>query len=238
MRIDLSALVVAGALLSSAPAAWAEEGKPVTLTDNEIKKLQEHLPKDDALREKLEEAKKPHERSMFEKALDLGIWTLVVFLLLLFILGKYAWTPMLEGLAKREITIAAAVEDAKKARDEAALLRNQIAGERQKAQDEIRAMFDQARKNAEQLSEERRAKDVAEIQLERERLQREINIAKEQALKEMWTQSAQLAFLISSKAIGRQLNESDHRSLVDEALGEMNQAYERQLYKLKAGPHA
>src|SRR5262245_10328343 len=50
------------------------------------------------------------ERNMFEQALDLGVWTLVVFLLLFAILYKWAWPPMLEGLAKRERDIAAAVE--------------------------------------------------------------------------------------------------------------------------------
>src|SRR2546423_14993535 len=66
-------------------------------------------------------------RNMFERALDLGIWSLVVFAVLFVVLGKYAWGPMLEGLDKRERDIAAAVEEAKKARDEAADLKRQIA---------------------------------------------------------------------------------------------------------------
>ena len=41
--------------------------------------------------------------------LDLAVWTLVVFLLLLFVLTKYAWNPMLEGLKKREGQIRAAI---------------------------------------------------------------------------------------------------------------------------------
>src|SRR5947209_4815132 len=59
-----------------------------------------------------------HNGGVFGWALDLGIWTLVVFLLLLFILTKYAWGPMLEALRQREETIRGAVEEAKLARAE------------------------------------------------------------------------------------------------------------------------
>src|SRR5437773_1376298 len=46
--------------------------------------------------------------NVFKGILDLTIWTIVVFLLLVLILGKYAWGPMLEGLQKREDAIHAA----------------------------------------------------------------------------------------------------------------------------------
>jgi F-type H+-transporting ATPase subunit b len=66
-----------------------------------------------------------------------------------------------------------------------------------------------------------RARAAAEISAERERLRHEVEIAKDQAIKEMWTQAAQLATLISAKAIGRSLTEDDHRRLLDEAMNEM-----------------
>src|SRR4051794_37392252 len=63
---------------------------------------------------------KPAEPPIFTPVrIDLGIWTLVVFLLLFFILAKYAWGPMLEGLKRREETIRGALDDAQRARDEA-----------------------------------------------------------------------------------------------------------------------
>ena len=45
------------------------------------------------------------DQGLFGKALDLGIWTVVVFLVLLWVLSKYAWGPMLQGLQKREQNI-------------------------------------------------------------------------------------------------------------------------------------
>src|SRR5947207_3979910 len=58
--------------------------------------------------------------------IDLGIWTLVVFGILFFILKGYAWKPMLEGLQKREENINAAFEEARKAREEAQQLRDHL----------------------------------------------------------------------------------------------------------------
>ena len=82
-------------------------------------------------------------------------------------------------------------------------------------------LIEEARRDAEAMSTEMRAKAAAEIQAERERLRREIDIAKDQAIKQLWEQSAQLAALISSKAIGRALTEDDHRRLIDESLHEL-----------------
>ena len=162
---------------------------------------------------------------VFGWALDLAIWTIAVFLILLFVLRKWAWRPMLEGLEKREQAIASAIEDARAAREEAASLRQEIQAERQKANDTIRQMFDKARQDATRLSEEFRAQAMADVQAERERLRREVEVARDQALHDIYTQGAHLATLISAKAVRRHLTEEDHRQLIDEALAELRQSY-------------
>ena len=98
--------------------------------------------------------------------------------------------------------------------------------ERKKASEQVADMLAEARKNVEQSRAEYMAQAKAEIAAERDRLRREITTARDQAIQEMWQQSAQLATLIASKAVRRELNEADHRALVDEALSEMNQAIE------------
>src|ERR1700722_13023408 len=60
------------------------------------------------------------ESNIFKGFLDLSIWTIVVFLVLFFVLKKWAWGPMLEGLQKREQSIHSAMEEAKAAKEEAA----------------------------------------------------------------------------------------------------------------------
>lgn len=160
--------------------------------------------------------------------IDLAVWTLVVFLLLLFVLSKYAWNPMLGALQKREENIRSAIDEAQRARDDAHQIREQLATERGKIAEETRAAIEAARKDAQQLRETMLGQAKADIQTERDRLHREIDSARDHALKQLWDQTAQLATLISAKAIRRQLDPDDHRRLVDEALADLRSAGDKQ----------
>lgn len=155
---------------------------------------------------------------------DTAIWAIVVFVLLLVILRTRAWDPILEGLQKREETIRASIEDAKKTREEMAQMKADFDRELAEAHQQIPKLMEEARKKAEDMTNEMRAKAAAEIQAERERLRHEVEIAKDQALKEMWEQAAHLATLISAKAIGKALSDEDHRRLLDEAMVEIRQS--------------
>lgn len=182
------------------------------------KKLIEHLKKGEVLELELNKPISP-----MAWAWDTAIWSVVVFVLLLLILRKFAWGPMVEGLQKREKTIRDAVEEAKKARDETARVTARFQAEMTAKMAEIPKIMEQARRDAEQLKEEMRAQAAKDIQAERQRLRREIETARDQALQELWTRAVQLATLISAKAIGRGLSEEDHRRLVDEALHDLVQ---------------
>jgi F-type H+-transporting ATPase subunit b len=155
---------------------------------------------------------------------DLGLWSLVVFLVILFILNKYAWGPIMEGLHKREETIRSAVEEAKLARAETERISREFKAKMDQAYAEIPKIMENARRDAEAHREEMRVQTTKEIQTERQRLRREIETARDQALQELWNQAAQLATLISAKAIGRSLTEDDHRRLLDEGIAELAKA--------------
>jgi F-type H+-transporting ATPase subunit b len=152
---------------------------------------------------------------------DLGIWAIVIFVLLVFILRKAAWGPMLEGLQKREQSIKSAVEEAKIDREETRRVTAQFQAEMAAKMAAIPKIMEEARRDAEQLKEEMRAEGTKIVQAEKQRALREVSIAKDQALQELSVFSAQLATLISAKAIGRNLSEDDHRRLVDEALDDL-----------------
>jgi F-type H+-transporting ATPase subunit b len=154
---------------------------------------------------------------------DTALWAIVVFVFLLIILRKAAWGPILEGLQKREETIKAAVDEAKLAREETRRVTAQFQAEMAQKMAEIPKIMEEARRDAEALKEEMRAQAAKDIQTERQRLRREIDTAKDQALQEIWHQAAQLATLISAKAIGKHLSEEDHRRLIDESLAELQE---------------
>jgi F-type H+-transporting ATPase subunit b len=168
-----------------------------------------------------------HQPSITDPRFDLTIWSIIIFVILFLVLRRYAWGPILEGLHKREEHIKAAVEEAKRAREETERMKTQFQAELAKAHEEIPKMMEAARKDAQQLAEEMRTRAQAEIQADRQRLRREIETARDQALHEIWNQAAQLATLISAKAIRRSLTPEDHRRLMDEALEELKHRGER-----------
>jgi F-type H+-transporting ATPase subunit b len=131
---------------------------------------------------------------------------------------------MLQGLAERERNIAHAQAEAEKARAGAAQLQHQLETERLKAATEIREKFEEARKRAEELADEFRTQARAEIAADRERLHREVETSRTQALHEVWTQTAQLAALSATKILKREINPDDQKQLVDEALVEFRRS--------------
>jgi F-type H+-transporting ATPase subunit b len=163
------------------------------------------------------------EQSSLPLQFDLGLWTIVVFVVLLLVLRWAAWTPMLEGLRKREQHIRGSVEEARRTREEMEQLRTEFRLELDQAHAKIPQLLEQARRDAERMAEELRTKANADIQADRQRLRHELEVARDQALQELWHSAANLATLISAKAIGRSLSEEDHRRLLDEALHDMQE---------------
>jgi F-type H+-transporting ATPase subunit b len=168
--------------------------------------------------------KEAEQPNIFEPRLDLTIWTIVVFVALLWVLKKFAWGPMLEGLRGRESRIRGALDEAHTARDEAQKLRDDLQAEMAKIHDKMREMLDEARRDGQALKDRMVAEGKAEIQAEGDRKRREIQLDAERAKQELWNQTAQLATLVSAKVIGRSLGAEDHRGLVDEALAELRGA--------------
>jgi F-type H+-transporting ATPase subunit b len=164
------------------------------------------------------------ENGLFRGALEVSLWTIIVFLLLMRVLRKYAWGPILAGLQTREEGIARDKSEAEQARRLATEARAKADEELKRVHAEINQMIAKARQDAQQTAEEEIARGKAQLQAERDRLHRELETARDQALQQIWGQAAQLATLISSKAIGKQLREEDHRALLDEALKEFRAA--------------
>jgi F-type H+-transporting ATPase subunit b len=159
--------------------------------------------------------------SIFAPAIDLTIWTIVIFLLLLGVLYAFAWKPMLQGLQKREHDIHSAVEDARTAREEAQRLRQEIQAERAKIEQMRHEIIQKAEADGQRLAEEIKAAAEAHSKAERERMRRELESARDQVFQELFTKLADLAALVSTRAIRRTLTPEDHRRFVDEALAEL-----------------
>jgi F-type H+-transporting ATPase subunit b len=172
----------------------------------------------------VEELKKEKEINILAISWDLGLWTVVVFVLLLFTLRRLAWKPMLEGLNKREQRIHNDLDQARQEREQAEKLRKQFEAHIAQSEDRARGIIDEGRRDAQRLADDIIAKAKTEMQSEKDRLYRELQLASDQALHQLWNQAADMATLISTKAIRRQLTPDDHKRLMDEALTELGNA--------------
>jgi F-type H+-transporting ATPase subunit b len=147
--------------------------------------------------------------------------TLVVFAVLLGVLYKFAWPQILSGLRKREDTIFAARDEAVKVKREAEELRASLQGQLAKANDDIRAMLDEARRDADALKVSEREQGKKDAATELDRARREIAAERDAALQELRQESVKLAGLMASKAVRKQLSVEDHARLLTESLDEL-----------------
>lgn len=149
---------------------------------------------------------------------DLAIFSFVVFLLLLGILSKFAWGPISRGLEQREHHIAGQIAAAERANQEAKAMLADYERKLASAADEVRAILDEARRDASHTQQEILAQAKADAATEMDRAKREVQTAKDQALRELAETSANLAVELAGKIIRTRLDPHQHAELVGEAL--------------------
>jgi F-type H+-transporting ATPase subunit b len=152
---------------------------------------------------------------------SLAIWTVVVFLGLLFVLGKFAWKPLLAALHQREEHLEHVLLDTEKARNESERLLAEHRRQMAEAEERARALLEEARNQARVSAEEIVQKARQEAEAEQQRARHEIESARDQALSEIWSKTADLAVSVAGKVLSRNLSDDDHRRMVETALSEL-----------------
>lgn len=149
------------------------------------------------------------------------LWQLIAFGLLVFLLYKLLYRPVLRMLDERSERIRQGMEDSAKAREMAEKAQEEFEKRVLEARKEGQEIVAQATKMSEQLRQEilEQARAEAEqlIQKERERMTQE----REQAMADLQDQVADLSILVAQKLIGASLDEDAQRKLVSDALAEM-----------------
>lgn len=149
---------------------------------------------------------------------DLAIFSAIVFLLLVVILRKFAWGPISAGLEKREGHIAHEIASAERANLEAKGLLTQYQTKLDAAQAEVRTILEDARRNAERTHQELLAKAKADAVAETDRAKREIEGAKDAAMRELASVATDQALALAGKLLQQKLQAADHARLIDDAL--------------------
>ena len=139
---------------------------------------------------------------------SLAIWTVVVFLGLLFVLGRFAWKPLLAALHQREEHLEHVLLETERARNESEQLLAEHRRQLEQAA-ETGPRPDRARPGATRRPAPTRSstKAQAEAEAERQRAERDIATARDQALVEIWSKTADLAVSVAGRVLAKQIDE-------------------------------
>ncbi len=148
----------------------------------------------------------------------LFIWTILTFLVLLGLLTKFAWKPLLAALDKRQQTIARALEDARLAREEIERVKQESVQVLNKARLDAEAIVSRARSDASVFHEEMRQKAIGDAQNIVARAEKQIELEKNRAIKDIRRETVDLSLAIATKLIHRNLSKDDNVALIDDAI--------------------
>jgi F-type H+-transporting ATPase subunit b len=148
----------------------------------------------------------------------LFIWTIVTFLVLLTLLAKFAWGPLLQALESRQALIRKSLDDAQRATQELERLNLEAAQIINRARVDAEAIVSQSRSDGDRLREEIKQKARADADHIVKNAERLIQLETSRALEQIRREAVDLSVMIASKIIQRNLSKEDNERLIDEAL--------------------
>lgn len=157
-------------------------------------------------------------------ASDLSLYTFAVFLLLLAILSKWAWPSISAALVEREKRIERAISDAAAKHEQAKQLLAEHEARLAGAAAEVRALLEEARRDAEATKTQIVSEARTAAQQERDRALRDIDQATDAAMNRLAETSANLAVELAGKAIRETINPAKSQELVREALRRLGES--------------
>ncbi len=154
-------------------------------------------------------------QSLLEPNAGLIFYKVIVFALLLFLLRKFAWKPIVSALSEREETIDASIRQAERALEEARQTGEKNEEARRAAEENARRIMQEARAAAERVRTEDIEKTRARIRQMQKQAQDEIEREKQRALEELRDEVAGLAIQTAEQILEETLDADRHRKLVN-----------------------
>jgi F-type H+-transporting ATPase subunit b len=168
-------------------------------------------------------AAQEHEVQLSPFAGNVGnaVWTLVIFVIVVILLGKFAWGPVLALLQQREEFIHKSLSDAKHDRDEAEARLKEYAAKLQSAQREALGIVEEARRDAERLRDELRERARTEADTLIKNAERQVQLETSRALQQIRKEAVDLSVTIASKLLQRNISKDDNEKLINDAMKQM-----------------
>jgi F-type H+-transporting ATPase subunit b len=152
----------------------------------------------------------------------LAIWTIITFLVLLWLLAKFAWRPLLQALEARQETIRKSLDDAQQAKRELERLNQESAQILKNAHMEAESIASKSWAQAEKFREEMKQKARTDADAIIREAQRQIEIETGRALRQIRSEVADLSVAIASKLIQRNFSKEDNNELIEETLRQID----------------
>lgn len=149
---------------------------------------------------------------------SLIFWEVVSFAILLFVLWKFAFPPIMAMLEERERKIRESLEQADRTREQAEHrlkeYETKLAGAAREAED----LLNRARERAQVLQDENEKRMQADAERIKDNAAREIDHERRRAIQEIRDKTIDLSLIVAEKVVGRSLTDADHKRLAEETL--------------------
>ena len=151
----------------------------------------------------------------------LYIWTILVFLILLALLAKFAWKPLLEALDNRQQSIRQALDDARRAKQELQGIHAESAKLLAQARSEAAEIVSRSRSDADRFREEMKEKARAEANAMLRNAERQIELETTRAVQQIREEAVDLSVGIASKILQRNVSREDNERLIAETFKQL-----------------
>jgi F-type H+-transporting ATPase subunit b len=158
---------------------------------------------------------------------SLIFWEIVSFAILLFILAKYAFPPILQTLDERERKIRESIESAERRSAEAEKRMAEYEAKMKASAKEAEEMVAQAKVRAQQMKEDNERQLSADAERIKAAAAREIEQERRKALDDVRRYAGDLALQVAGKVLERSLTDADHKRLADESLAAVARDFEK-----------
>ena len=170
----------------------------------------------------LQEHAEAPSQGLMSIQINLMFWTLVIFLILFWLLRKYAFPAILSSVEAREKALADAIDAAKRDRDEAARLLADHKAQIERARDDAQKLIAEARQVVEKSRADLLEKTRAEQQELIERARRDIAAERDKAIAQLRREAVDLAIAGASKVVEENLDNDKNRKLVESFLSSLS----------------
>jgi F-type H+-transporting ATPase subunit b len=151
----------------------------------------------------------------------LYIWTILTFLILVGLLAKFAWRPLLAALDERQSSIRKALDDARKAKQELEAIHAESAKLLAQARSEAAEIVSRSRSDADRFREEMKDKARTEATGLIRNAERQIELETTRALQQIRQEAVDISIGIASKLLQRNVSKEDNERLIEETFKQL-----------------